>query len=105
MERVTMAEPKDRELDAILKLVKLTQEGTLKWRAGKPWGDLSETDDRKFEGVFTCEYEGRRLRLYVESIRKVEPSLSEFSLFGTKRTYPYWERELVLEITDVDGRS
>src|SRR6267154_923072 len=99
MEWVTMTEPKDRELEAILKLVKLTQEGALKWRSASPWGDLTETDDRRFEGVFICEYEGRRLRLYVENVRRMQPSVPEINLFGLKKTYPYWEQELALEIT------
>ena len=108
-----MAEPKDRELDAILKLVKLTQDGKLTWNATQPWGELVNTESRRIESVFSCEHEGRRLRIYVEKERVDRPTgfgalISNNVIAGlgtTAPTYPYWTTKTVLEITDVEGRN
>ena len=101
----------DRELEAVLKLVELTQAGKLKWRSVAPWGDLKDVDDVKISTVFVADYREKQLRLYVEKRRKDEPNSLEalFSISnaisGSKRTYPYWIERPILEITNSDGAS
>lgn len=102
----------DRELEAILKLIKLTQEGNLKWRATKPWGELVENETTRYANVFFCDYEGKRLRIFTEKKRKDKPLGIEASFAamaamasGINTTYPHWVENLILEITNQDGQS
>ena len=105
-----MEESADRELEAILKLIKLTQEGTLKWKSAELSGDLHETNTIKYVNVMTCSYAGKELRIFTRKKLKERPSvldglISNASIFNTERTYPYWVEADVLEITDKQGQS
>lgn len=108
-----MEENFDRELEAILKLIKLTQQGVLKWSATKPWGELVENEVTKYTNVFFCDYENKRLRIFTEKKRKDKPSgieagieaITSQSIFSVSRTYPYWVENLVLEVTNQNGQS
>lgn len=104
-----MEKTMDRELEAILKLIKLTQEGTLKWDAAKPWGDLVENETTRYTNVLFCDFEGKRLRIYTEKKRVDKPSTYErfasSNIFNEGKTYPYWSEHLVLEITNQSGQS
>ena len=96
----------DRELEAVLKLVELTQAGKLKWKSAHPWGDLQDTDDLQISRVFLADFGYKRLRLYVEKRRKDKPDAFEaLSTFIGKHTYPYWSEMPKLEITNGDGAS
>jgi hypothetical protein len=107
-----MEEPADRELEAILKLVKLTQDGALQWQSAKPWGDLKETDTTKYQNVMFCDFENKRLRIFVEK-KRIDPpagldsiTMSAFdSILNRNRTYPYWDESVVLEISNIEGHS
>ncbi len=109
-----MSEPKERELEAILKLIELTQDGRLTWKATAPWGELVDTESRKIASVYTCDYEGRQLRIYIERVRVDKPSGLD-ALISTKPVdtifgmpsvmFPYWDATTILEITDQKGRS
>lgn len=106
-----MGEAKDRELDVILELIRLTQEGQLTWRARGPWGDLVNTENRKLESVFLCQYKDRYLRIYVERVRVDKPAgisglINSMSISTyPPREYPYWDSRTVLEFTDSEGRT
>jgi len=105
-----MTEAVDRELEAILKLIKLTQEGDLKWRSSQPWGDLIQSDARTFASVFVCDFEGKKLRVFFERNRKDKPSsvesmFSSFSVINDAKSYPFWVKTSVLEITNSEGQT
>lgn len=110
-----MDESKDRELEAILNLVKLTQDGIVKWHTAKPWGELVESESTKYVNVMYCEYLGRRLRLFVE--KRLIDKPSGYGMYATRnslaslihpelnQSYPYWAENEVLEISNANGQS
>jgi len=81
---------------AVASLIRLTEEGKMRWKSGRPPQSLR---DRQVDVVFTAEYEGKRLRLHRETTKVEEPDA--LSIFWTpKRVYPYWIEEVVLELGD-----
>ena len=107
-----MEESVDRELEAILNLVKLTQDGTVKWHTAKPWGDLIQDETTKYTNVMHCEFKDKWLRLFIEKHRVDKPkhnTLAELALsniyYNQDRAYPYWAEWVVLEISNSAGQS
>lgn len=104
-----MEESTDRELEAILKLIKLTQDGTLKWQPVTQSGDLVETSAVKYANIMTCIYDDKLLRIYSEKKLKDKPNKLERMLTGSlldeERSYPYWASTSVLEISNDKGQS
>lgn len=90
----------------VASLIRLTEEGKLKWKSEPASGSL-EREPQKVDVVFTSEYEGKKLRLYVVGDKGEEPGypLSLFSLGRFKRRYPYQTREVVLELGDKAERG
>lgn len=112
---MTAPEKKDDAVEAIARLIRLTQEGQVKWVIAGPRGDLQNRDGFEVTFVFATKYKERRLRLYGYR-RKVEDpgpfgvrylNLSSFSGVSVtkERTYPYWEDGVRLELSDLDGHS
>lgn len=104
-----MEEPADRELEAILNLVKLTQDGAVKWHAAKSWGDLVQDETTKYSNVMYCEFKDKWLRLFIEKRRVDKPSsvlaaMISSSIAGSQN-YPYWTEKVVLEISNSNGQS
>lgn len=107
-----MASEKEQYIDAVVKLIKLTQEGKIKWTPQKPRDSLNRDAGMIVDVFYSTQYNDRRLGLY-ESRYKVEApasgTLSGFSgidfsrLFGL--SYPYWTSKVVLEIIDDSGKS
>lgn len=104
-----MEESTDRELEAILKLIKLTQDGTLKWQPATQYGDLVETSAVKYSSIMTCTYNDKLLRIFSEKKLKDKPSklerLMTGSLLDEERAYPHWVSISVLEISNNKGQS
>ena len=88
---------------AVASLIKLTEEGKLKWKSASAPRNLQREPAQQVDVVFTAEYEGKRLRLYVEA-KKVEDS-NLLTITGVRRSYPYWTREVVLELGDKTERG
>src|SRR5258708_37794123 len=89
---------KDDTVEAVTKLIKMTQEGQLKWNAATPRGSLETTDSFQVNFVFAATHKHRNLRLY--GFRKKIEVPGPFGIFATsvptilrqkERTYPYWE--------------
>jgi hypothetical protein len=106
-----MNETLDRELEAILELIKLTQDGNLQWETIEPWGDLFENETTKYASVFFCGYIDKRLRIFIERKRIDKPtglnalaSLA-YSISTENKIYPYWTEKVVLEVTNQSGQS
>ena len=100
----TLSKDENEWVRAVANLIKLTEENKLQWRASGPPESLKRDPDRQVEVVFNTDYKDRKLRLYVENVKKEpNPLFSVPSLFQKK--YPYWEREIVLELGDKTGRA
>ena len=82
---------------AVARLIRLTEEGKLKWKSAPAPRSLEREPEQQVDVVFTAEYEGKRLRLYIEA-KKIEDELPILSVGPFRKKYPYWPREVVLEL-------
>lgn len=102
-----MAEDKSRWATAAAKLLKLTQEGRLRWKSVNPRGVAPVDDENLLDAVFESEYKDRRLRLFRREYKVHEPS-NYFALstvaFPVKE-YPYWTSSITLDILDRHDQS
>ena len=101
-----MTEKQSKFVEAVARLIKLTQDGELMWESSKPSAEL-ERDGIKDESVFISRYKDRILRLYKYSYRVDEPGLFDIStsFFPIKVKYPYWASSVTLEFIDDNGFS
>ena len=111
-----MSTEKNKWIDAVGKLLQLTQDGDLEWKPRDPPAYLNVQPDRKRVDVaYEARYKDRRLRLY-ELMYKVEkPRESVTSAFThpalasaigsafNQPEYPYWTKRTVLELLDQSG--
>jgi len=97
-----MTQKKDKFVEAVTKLIKLTQEGKIEWRSAN-----LVRDDIKVESVFTAEYKDRLLRIYkyVYKVEKPSPFYISPNIFSYKKETPYWETSVTLEFIDRNGLS
>jgi|SRR5215213_5125991 hypothetical protein len=102
-----MAEEKNKWIDAITKLTKLTQEGKLKWSSASSTDVLVSDDVQQVEAVFTATHKDKRLRLYKKRFKVEEPSNPWFGATSilSHRKYPYWTAQIYLELVDTHGHS
>jgi hypothetical protein len=113
---------RDKWLEVISKLIALTQEGQLKWRAQRPDDSLKEEPDDRIRIVFTATYQDHHLRLYKRSrkrTRRQTPGVSsptlteaESNLLKVSGVYhvqpreedePTWVSDVVLEFVTDDN--
>lgn len=99
-----MSEHQSKWVAAIIKLIKYTQEGRLKWVPGKIDGEAS-LDDQKIEIVFVTVYKDKTLRLYKYSYKVEDLSPINFLLFEKKQKIPYWDSAIALELIDKEGKT
>ncbi|MDQ1638228.1 MAG: hypothetical protein QOF62_1567 [Pyrinomonadaceae bacterium] len=102
-----MASDKNKWIDAVGKLLQLTQQGSLKWEPVKPPAHLNaELNNSRVDVVYETNYKDRTLRLY-EKRYKVDKPNPSFSL-GVRfdqQEYPYWTSRAVLELLDENELS
>lgn len=106
-----MSEEKNKWIDAAAKMIKLTQDGTLKWEAVKPSVSLKKQSDDTVDIAFQTTYKDKKLRLYkriYKDYRPVsKPSPTAFTipqLFGVEREMEsYWATEVNLEFLSSEG--
>lgn len=111
-----MAEPESKWVDAVTKLIRLTQEGKLHWKSDEPPYLLAGNDEnRRVFMVFKSEFKGRKLMVY-EQYQKESPSsflgyqlrkeVSDYyrHLFP-EETAPRWLASVKLDIIDKMGNS
>ncbi len=99
-----MSEQQNKWVEAIIQLIKYTQDGRLKWLTGELDWDTGH-DDKKIEAVFVSVYKGKGLRLYKYSYKVEEPNLLNVSLFDKKQKFPYWASTIKLEFIDKEGKT
>jgi hypothetical protein len=90
-----MSSERNKLVDAIWKLLSLTQKRQLKWRNNYPQGPLPGHSLGRVDVFYETEYKGKTLRLF-ESKFPVERGI--FS--GVD-----WESEAVLQLVDSSGAS
>lgn len=111
-----MATEKNRWIDAVGKLLQLTQVGELEWKPKDPPSYLNLQPDRKrVDVVYEGRYNDRKLRLYQLMYKVEKPrdaagtfairALAVGSIFNQPEypDYPYWTKKTVLELLDQSG--
>src|SRR2546430_138425 len=88
----TRSTDEDAWVKVVASLIRQTEEGRLKWTSEPAPQSLRE---QLVDGVFTTDYEGKRLRLYKKP-RKVPPGIQ----YTLPIIEPYWIEVVVLELGD-----
>lgn len=91
-----MVELKDKLVEAVAKLIRLTQDGTIRWSSAEPPEYLLGDSEDYVETVFTASHDNRNLRLYNRIYKAdVIPLLQTISSPSS-----LWKSEVNLEIVD-----
>lgn len=77
MGKVIMDEERNKWIDVIAKLVRLTQEGKIRWSSESPSKPLFTKPDDKITVVYTTYYKGKSLRLYEKTSKARRLSLRD----------------------------
>ena len=88
-----MIKTKDKWIEIIAKLTKLTQNNILKWQISEVPDALKGFKDVRIDVVYLSIYKGKRLRIYEK--KKKETIVVGFNRFETS-----WEMYTVLDFTD-----
>jgi len=86
-----MTSERERVIDAIVKLIRETQEGKITWTTKESPASLKLDANTAVDIVYETAYKDRRLRLYKENYL-VDPG-------------SYWTSETILEITNEKGST
>jgi hypothetical protein len=101
MGELSMAE-KNKWVDAIAKMIELTQNGKLTWCAKKPSDSMAEEPDDRIGTVFEAYYNKRRLWLY-ERTRKMRIP-PDYPLPDMSPGDEYWASQIILQFVDPSGQ-
>lgn len=98
-----MAEEENKWIEAISKLIKLTQKGKLEWKtaSGMEFPE-SKTDNEKIYSVFVTTYNDKNLRIYKRTyLTRVRTLRSALQLgLGPRETEDKWVTKVILEIVN-----
>jgi hypothetical protein len=104
VEEVIMNNKRGKWIEAVAKIMQLTQDGDIKWQADNPSDSLKRTPDEKINVVFNAKYKENNLQLYERRYREPFITRSPFwSALGRAREEYRWKREVVLELVDERG--
>lgn len=102
-----MGEKTDRNIDAMGKLLLLTQKGAIEWKSVSPSSVKGAGLEDIVTSSFVCKYQDKFLRIY----RRKYKGPSSLSFLGgiwgntEKQSELRWYSEVVLELIDENGSS
>jgi hypothetical protein len=96
-----MSSEKNKWIDVIAKMLKLTQAGKLVWKSEQPPATFRNRSDRRVEIVFTTKYKEKNLRLYELSYQSEDIDINPYDNQPTVTLT--WYSKPVLEIVDKFG--
>jgi hypothetical protein len=111
---VIMTDEKNRWLEAVAQMIKLTQEGKLTWGPSRSFAGINRPDDETFSAIFVTNYKGKNIRIYKRTFkdqRLKRPSLSGsaitvLDLFNQNpEMEAFWNTEVIMEFTDQVGNT
>ena len=114
MEEISAFEQRNKQLNALTKLIHLTQQDQLNWHTEEARSNvLGVSPDDAIKVFFVTTYKGRILRLFERRYKVVprKPNRSilnmsyDFLSQDTGNYEPYWTKEVVLELVDDIGAS
>lgn len=99
---------KTKWVDAVTRMIELTQQGSIRWEQTEPYG-MSATENRT-SAVFRASYKGKTVRLYERKVQERqrvfdEESTSLNSLFNQRKYQNVWVSDVVLEFIDGNGAT
>ena len=89
----------ERFVEAIAKLIELTQAGKLRWDAYLPDETLKVYPDDRLSTVFETEYQGKKLRLYRRTFKPRDVAPMFDAIIGKKD----WQSVVILEFLAENG--
>ncbi len=98
-----MSTEKNKWVDAVAKLIKLTQEGELKWTIDDPPPNFSTRPNARVEVVFVAKHGEKSLRLYEKRFQEEFVDFDEFEMRPVPKVE--WRKVVVLEFIDDSGNS
>jgi hypothetical protein len=98
-----MSTEKNKWVDAVAKLIKLTQEGQLNWIIADPPASFSKRPNSRVEVVFVAKHGDKSLRLYEKRFQAEFVDFDEFEMRPVQKTE--WRKTVVLEFIDEIGNS
>lgn len=98
-----MSTEKNKWIDAVAKLIKLTQEGKLNWAVDEPPASFSKRPNSRVDVVFQTTYGDKRLRLYERRYQEDTIDFDEFEMRPVQKVE--WRKDVILEFTDDAGNS
>jgi hypothetical protein len=69
-----MSEERNKWIDAVAKMIKLTQDGKIEWRQYSSTADLKEDASDVIEAAFISDYGGKKLRIHRRVFRDSRPT-------------------------------
>lgn len=104
-----MSTEKNKWIDAVGKLLTLTQDGQLVWTTKEPPASFNSLPSRFVDVIYQTRYKDRYLRLYELHYKVEKPVASIYSAevrsFFDDKQYPYWIKTTTLELLDENGLS
>ncbi len=99
-----MDNKRSKWIEAVAKIMQLTQDGEIKWQPDKPSDSLKRTHFERINVVFNTKYKNRNLQLYERRYREPVMERAPFwSALGRAREEYRWKNEVVLELVDDKG--
>lgn len=101
-----MSDAGDQNIEAIGKLIQLTQKGKVEWNSVDPDVVQSHPPEDMVNSVFICNYKDKLLRIYHRKYKSYPGlGLSFFSINEKSPKEKKWFSEVVLELIDDSGNS
>ncbi len=103
MGEVNVANEQNKWIDAIAKMIKLTQDGKLVWQVEKSTISAKKHPDDQIEIVYSTSYKGKNLRLYERTYKRYLPP-SGIQVFLSGKSEFDWVSDVVLEfVSDTES--
>jgi len=98
-----MSTERNKWIEAVAKLIKLTQDGNLVWQAQEPPFSFSKRPDAGVEVVFVSKHGERNLRLYEKRVQEEVEDFDDFEMRPVTKLE--WKKRVILEFIDENGNS
>ena len=86
-----MKDTKNKWLEAVSKLIELTQDGVIEWSVGVPSESIKPGPDDRVQIAYTAEHLGRQLCLFRRYYKAIIPDPFSVTIES------YWESQTVLQ--------
>ncbi len=99
-----MTEDKNKWIEAIAKLIKLTQDGKIKWFSYSEAESLKKFPDDRIESSFFCTYKEKNLRIYKRLFKRHVPEFMG-KFFPLGKDGSVYSTQTILEIFDNNDQT